>query len=99
MNIAQFNDLCNREHSRDGGIVAALHLTLESYNELIAEVLGDPDTRFEGQPGTACGATLDAMTNPATRTVVKVNLASRLSATRAEVEAADGQIRAVELAA
>jgi hypothetical protein len=97
VNTAEFNDLCHREFARDKGDVVRLHLTQESYAVLLADVLGNDD-RFEGDglPDGICGARLDAMTNPATRTVVKVVPAGAFVPDTAEVAGPDGQIRAVQ---
>lgn len=99
MKTAEFNDLCNREHARDGGVVAALHLTRESLRELTTEIIAGQT--LETDPfadGTACGARLDAMTNPATRTVVKVRLAAPFVPDTAVVACGpDGFSRAVVL--
>jgi len=83
--VAQFNELCHREHARDGGLVTHLHLTDESYAEMLAEILGS-EVEFDGPPPEgACGAKLDAMTNPATRTQVRILRAPAFAADTAEV--------------
>lgn len=101
VNIAGFNDLCRREFARDKGDVVRLHLTRESYAAMLAEVLSN-GAPFEGDglPEGTCGARLDAMTNPATRTVVKVIPARPFVPDTAEVACPpDGQIRAAEFTA
>jgi hypothetical protein len=75
--VAEFNELCRREHVQDRGVVAKLFLTEESYAELLADVLSDDGPVLLGvpSPGVACGASLDAMVNPATRTLVSIGRA------------------------
>ena len=77
MKHAEFNALCNREHERDRSVVTGLYLTEESYAELLAETLAEGPLEFpEGAPPAGpVGVRLDAMTNPATRTVVSVGRA------------------------
>ena len=86
MKVAQFNELCHREHDRDGGTVSALHLTQESYAELLTEILGDGPVQMPPDlPSSPVGARLDAMTNPATRTVVNISRAPAFVPDTAEV--------------
>lgn len=95
MKTAEFDDLCRREHEQGGGVVVRLHLTLESYHELLAEVLSEPaEIMFldpaapAGKPSSfPAGARLDTMTNPATHTPVSISpaIAKALFTDTAEV--------------
>ena len=100
MKTAEFNDLCNREHERDRSVVVKLYLTGESYTELLTEILAGPDVVWlnGAPPDGLAGARLDAMTNPATSTPVKVARTAPFVSGMAEVRGPDGQVRAVEFA-
>jgi hypothetical protein len=99
---AEFNDLCYREYEQDKGDVVRLHLTQESYAELLTEVLGGDGLEVAAGgtplPDGVYGARLDAMTNPATRTVTKVIPARPFVPDTAEVTGPAGKGRTVELA-
>lgn len=80
MKLSQFRLLCDREWRQERrGDVTALHLTDESYAELEREALMDGDLvglelfiRPEEVAAVACGAALSTLSNPVTRTPVKV---------------------------
>lgn len=68
MKLAEFNDLCHREHERDGGIVTRLTLGPDEYAELCADVLsgGVTVTSPGGLPDGPAGVRLTQIINPAT---------------------------------
>jgi hypothetical protein len=79
--LSQFRALCHREWVQGDfrGDVVALHLTDESYDELSLEALtaGDlPDLELiinePWVPERSCGAALSTLSNPVTRSQVKV---------------------------
>lgn len=77
MKLDQFNDLCQRLWGENGVFsdVIALHLTGESQAELSADAATSGPVEINGGPfetGTRVGVRCDEITNPVTRSVVKV---------------------------
>ena len=81
MKLSQFRALCVREWEQEDsrGDVTVLHLTDDSHAELSRDAIMDGDLpglqlfiEKADLPAIACGAALSTLSNPITRTQVKV---------------------------
>lgn len=106
MKTSEIQALCEQEFLKDGGVVFALSLAPARLQELVLDILGGPGTitwlDLDGNPKAApppgaCGMAVREVVNPATRTIITVDVSD--GADTATVRDADGSVRTIAIGA